>query len=120
MVNGLCDSSACREDLLLKLETKISMKYLLASLAIAVTMIGIIASIGYSAYAGRADKIEVKQEEVTNKINRIDKTVTQIQTKQESITDLLNDVKNSLKKLNDKVKYGNPSKMKKGDNIISP
>jgi len=120
MANGLCDSSACREDLLLKLETKISIKYLLASLAIAVTMIGIIASIGYNAYAGRADKIEVKQEEVNNKINRIDKTVAQIQTKQESIEDLLTEVKDSLKKLNDKVKYENPSKMEKGGNRTYP
>lgn len=96
MTNGLCDSSACREDLIQQIGQKISLKYFIISLSLALTLIGVIAGLVYNAYAQRAKSTEDVQKTQGMAIQSIDKTVTVIQTKQEVVIKAIEELKRML------------------------
>lgn len=111
---SLClDNPACREDLINQIRKKTSTTVLISCLVIALGIGGTITTIAYSAYAGRANKVETnlkearkEQREITGKqnetIGKIKETVVEIKTEQRSIKKTLDKVDAMVEKLIDK------------------
>lgn len=87
MVEHCVDHPKCREDLIKRINLRMTTKSFITSLGIVVLVGGIVAGLAYDAYSQRQKTLQESVEEQTKTTQQVDKKLTEIEVNQRHVMD---------------------------------
>lgn len=89
----------CREDLIKRVNLRMTAKNFLFSLAIVVAALGTAGTIAYTAYAGGQKEVREAVKETANSAQRTERKVTEIEVNQRHVMDKQDDFKDQIRNM---------------------